>query len=53
MNIGVLTFYKVANFGANIQGVSTFCYLKKNGHNPIFLNYVSRKTELGLIKESK
>lgn len=51
MNIGVLTFYKVANFGANIQGVSTFCYLKKNGHNPIFLNYVSRKTELGLIKE--
>lgn len=28
MNIGILTFYKVANFGANIQGVSTYCYLK-------------------------
>lgn len=37
MNIGILTFYKVANFGANIQGVSTYYYLKKIGYNPIFL----------------
>ena len=28
MNIGILTFYKVANFGANLQGVSTYFYLK-------------------------
>lgn len=53
MNIGILTFYKVANFGANIQGVSTFYYLKKMGHNPIFLNYVSRKTELDLVNDYK
>ena len=29
MNIGILTFYKVANFGANIQGVSTYQYCVK------------------------
>lgn len=41
MNIGVLTFYKVANFGANLQAVSTYLYLKKHGHNPVFINYMS------------
>lgn len=45
MNIGILTFYKVANFGANIQGISTYYYLKNAGHNPIFLNYLSHRTE--------
>lgn len=53
MNIGILTFYKVANFGANIQGVSTYYYLKKIGHNPIFLNYVSVKTENSLEESYK
>lgn len=50
MNIGILTFYKVANFGANIQGVSTYYYLKNAGHNPIFLNYLSHRTEDELKK---
>ena len=50
MNIGILTFYKVANFGANIQGVSTYCFLKNAGHNPIFLNYLSHRTEGELKK---
>lgn len=53
MNIGILTFYKVANFGANIQGVSTYYYLKKIGYNPIFLNYVSVKTENSLEESCK
>lgn len=53
MNIGILTFYKVANFGANIQGVSTYYYLKKIGYNPIFLNYVSVKTENSLEESYK
>lgn len=53
MNIGILTFYKVANFGANIQGVSTYSYLKKIGYNPIFLNYVSVKTENSLEESYK
>lgn len=41
MKIGVLTFYKVQNFGANLQAISTYCYLKNNGHEPIFINYMS------------
>lgn len=51
MNIGILTFYKVANFGANLQGISTYCYLKNKGYHPIFLNYVSETTESTLNKE--
>ena len=41
MNIGILTFYQVANFGANLQGISTYYYLKNKGHYPIFINYMS------------
>ena len=41
MNIGILTFYQVANFGANLQGLSTYFYLKNKGYYPIFINYMS------------
>lgn len=41
MRIGILTFYRVPNFGANLQAVSTYLYLKKIGHTPIFLHYIS------------
>lgn len=44
MNIGILTYYRVANFGANLQAVSTYYYLVKNGHNPIFILYESEET---------
>lgn len=43
MTIGILTFYNYLNFGANLQGVSTYLYLKKHGHNPIFINYKSEE----------
>lgn len=43
-NIGVITFYKTANFGANIQAISTYKYLEKNGFKPIFINYMSEDT---------
>ena len=43
MKIGVLTYYKVANFGANLQAVSTYRYLEKAGHTPIFIHYMSRQ----------
>ena len=33
MRIGVITYYKVKNFGANLQAVSTYMYLKNNGNN--------------------
>lgn len=45
MKIGVLTFYKTNNFGANLQGVSTYCALQKLGHIPIFIDYQSVYTE--------
>lgn len=51
MNIGILTFYRVANFGANLQAVSTYYYLKKRGHNPIFVRFESKYSEKGLKEE--
>ena len=45
MRIGILTFYRVANFGANLQGLSTYLYLKHQGYDVIFMNYVSKQTE--------
>lgn len=44
MNIGILTFYKVANFGANLQAISTYKYLVNNGYRPIFINYMSQES---------
>lgn len=41
MKIGILTFYNSNNFGANLQGLSTYLFLKKKGHTPIFINYKS------------
>ena len=43
MRIGVLTYYRVANFGANLQAVSTYKYLERMGHEPIFIHYMSRQ----------
>lgn len=50
MNIGILTFYRAANFGANLQALSTFYYLKNRGHNPLFIRYESEYTKLCLDK---
>lgn len=41
MKIGILTFYRVVNFGANLQALSTYRYLEKRGHTPIMINYQS------------
>ena len=43
MRIGVITYYKVSNFGANLQAISTYCYLKKNGHEPVFINFMTEQ----------
>ena len=39
MKIGILTFAKIANFGANLQAFSTYSYLEKLGYNPIIINW--------------
>lgn len=40
MRIGLLTYHWVANYGANLQALSTYCYLDNNGYNPIIINWV-------------
>lgn len=45
MIIGILTFYKEINFGANLQALSTYSYLKKHGYTPIFIYYCSKEKE--------
>lgn len=45
MRIGVLTFYRVANFGANLQALSTYSYLRNHGHEVVFLEYISPQTK--------
>lgn len=37
--IAVLTHFNVCNFGANMQAVSTSAYLRKNGWDPVFINW--------------
>ena len=40
MKIGLLTYHWVANYGANLQTLSTYCYLENNGYTPIIINWV-------------
>lgn len=39
MKIGILTYHSVYNFGANLQALSTFNYLKNLGHDPVFIDF--------------
>lgn len=39
MNIGILTYHSVPNFGAQLQAISTIGYLKANGFTPYILNW--------------
>lgn len=39
MKIGVLTFFKLANYGANLQAYSTYRYLKDKGHDVVFIDW--------------
>lgn len=45
MKIGILTYHWVANFGANLQTLSTVNYLKKNGHKPYVINWIPEDLE--------
>lgn len=44
MKIGILTFYRVPNFGANLQAISTYLYLKNHGHEPVMIIYDPKRT---------
>lgn len=45
MRIGILTYRSVYNFGANLQAMSTAGYLRKQGYDPIFINWVPADLE--------
>ncbi len=51
--IGILTFARVANFGANLQGLSTYNYLKNNGYIPIFIDWEPEDFAKRQEKEAK
>lgn len=53
MKIGILTYYRTGNFGANLQAVSTYNYLKNQGHEVVFLHYLSRYTNYVETKSEK
>lgn len=46
MNIGILTYFRVANFGANLQAISTYLYMKSKGYTPIFILYESEQSSV-------
>lgn len=45
MNIGILTYYNICNFGANLQALSTYNYFLNKGHNPIMINWLTESLE--------
>lgn len=45
MTIGILTYHWVANFGANLQAISTYRNIMLLGHEPIIINWVPFDTE--------
>ncbi|MCQ2049477.1 MAG: polysaccharide pyruvyl transferase family protein [Candidatus Saccharibacteria bacterium] len=52
--IAVFTHFYVCNFGANLQALSTSCYLKRNGWDPIFINWVGYQSKIfGNVNEEQ
>lgn len=50
MKIGILTYHAACNFGANLQVLSTYMYLKNTGHHPIIINWMTQDLEQQYIK---
>ena len=42
MKIGLLAYHSVCNFGAMLQLLSTYMFLKNHGHEPMFINLVAK-----------
>lgn len=40
MKIGILAYHAAINFGAVLQLLSTWCYLRQRGHEPVILNWI-------------
>ena len=50
MNIGLLAYNAVCNFGANLQLLSTVEYIKKTGNIPYVINWVPYSLEKGILR---
>lgn len=50
MKVGILTFHRVYNFGANLQALSMQEAIRANGASPIFINYQD-PAKLSLYKQ--
>lgn len=45
MKIGLLAYNAVCNFGAMLQLLSTYMFLKNHGHEPVIINWVAKDLE--------
>lgn len=45
MKIGLLAYHSACNFGASLQLLSTYMYLKNHQHNPIVINWIPLSLE--------
>ncbi|MBQ8501352.1 MAG: polysaccharide pyruvyl transferase family protein [Bacteroides sp.] len=45
MNIGILTYFDICNFGANLQALSTYNYFLNRGYHPIMINWMTESLE--------
>lgn len=52
MKIGILTYHAACNFGANLQVLSTYWYLKKKGHHPIIIDWFTYELEKHYQKQT-
>lgn len=53
MRIGLLAYHAACNFGANLQLLSTFENLKKQGHDPVVINWVPKDLNNYYISRTK
>ena len=50
MKIGIVTFYSECNYGAFLQALGSYTYLKSKGHEVCFINYNPSKDVSFLLK---
>lgn len=50
MKIGIVTFYSECNYGAFLQALGSYSYLKSKGHDVAFINYNPSKDVSLLLK---
>lgn len=52
MKIGILTYHKACNFGANLQLFSTYNYIRNQGHTPIIINWSTKALDDFFVRKT-